>query len=131
MDYSKYNVLQVDDVEMNNLLMRAILRHYNFNLRIASGGQEALDAIAERKPDLVLLNWNMAAPDGMEVLKKIRGNEATRDIRVIMVTARNSHSDIEEAFNNGADDYVTKPIMKERIYQAVEKQIEIIESKSK
>jgi len=131
MDYSKYDVLQVDDVPLNNRLVRCMLSRYNFNLRTALGGQEALDAIAERKPDLVLLNWHMPDPDGMEVLKKIRSNEATRDIRVIMVSAAVMDSCIEEAFKNGVDDFVMKPIVMEKLYSAVKKQIEIIESKSK
>ncbi len=55
-DYSKYNILAVDDIPLNLLLVQKMLSKFNFKLRTASGGQQALDAVAAQKPDLILLD---------------------------------------------------------------------------
>ena len=55
-DYSRYNVLAVDDIPLNLLLVQKMLSRFNFKLRTAAGGQLALDAVAEQKPDLILLD---------------------------------------------------------------------------
>ena len=55
-DYTRYNVLAVDDIPLNLLLVQKMLGRFNFTLRTASGGQQALDAVAQQKPDLILLD---------------------------------------------------------------------------
>ena len=68
-DYSKYNVLAVDDIPLNLLLVQKMLSRFNFKLRTASSGQQALDAVAELKPDLILLDLMMPGIDGFEVIR--------------------------------------------------------------
>ena len=63
-DYSKYNVLAVDDIPVNLLLVQKMLSRFNFRIRTASGGQQALDAVAAEKPDLILLDLMMPGIDG-------------------------------------------------------------------
>ena len=67
-DYSKYTVLAVDDVPLNLILVEKILQRYNFKVKKANGGQEALDMIAAEKPSLVLLDLLMPNVDGFDVL---------------------------------------------------------------
>ena len=58
-DYSKYNVLAVDDIPLNLLLVKKMLSRFNFEFRTAADGQQALDAVAAKKPDLILLDLMM------------------------------------------------------------------------
>lgn len=71
-DYSKYNVLAVDDIPLNLVLVQKMLSRFNFRMRTASGGQEALDAVATEKPDLILLDLMMPGIDGFEVIRRLR-----------------------------------------------------------
>ena len=71
--------------------------------------QEALTRIAETQPDLVLLDWMLPLMSGIEVCRQIRRRSATRDLPVIMVTARTEDQDAVRGLNTGADDYITKP----------------------
>jgi signal transduction histidine kinase len=103
-------VLVVDDERPNRDLLARRLGQHGFRVLTASGGTEALDALASRSCDLVLLDVMMPVMSGLEVLAAIRHNEAWRDLPVIMVTAKNESRDIVEALDLGADDYVTKPL---------------------
>ena len=67
-DYSAFNVLAVDDIPLNLMLVQKMLGRFNFEMRTASGGQQALDAVKEKKPDLILLDLMMPGIDGFEVL---------------------------------------------------------------
>ena len=110
-DYSKYTVLAVDDVPLNLILVEKILQRYNFKVKKANGGQEALDMIAAEKPSLVLLDLMMPNVDGFDVLAALSKSEETSNIPVVILSALNSESDIEKALSNGAKDFVTKPIL--------------------
>jgi DNA-binding response OmpR family regulator len=63
----------------------------------------------EKKPDVILLDWVMPKMNGLKVLSKIRHDERTKDIIVLMLTAKNMMDDVETALANGADDYIPKP----------------------
>lgn len=80
--------------------------------RIASNGEEAIAAVAEWKPDLVLLDIMMPRLSGFEVCRSIKSSPATRDVAVLMVTALDQHVDIDRAVDVGTDDFLTKPINK-------------------
>jgi CheY-like chemotaxis protein len=103
-DYSKYNVLAVDDIPLNLLLVQKMLSRFNFRMRTASGGQQALDAVAAEKPDLILLDLMMPGVDGFEVLRQLRANPETAGIRIVILSALNSNEDIVKGFNAGAMD---------------------------
>jgi two-component system phosphate regulon response regulator PhoB len=75
----------------------------------APDGDEALMAIAERRPDLVVLDWMLPSISGLEVCRQIRRKPETRDVPVIMLTARGEEADRVRGLDSGADDYVTKP----------------------
>src|SRR5690606_1992383 len=78
----------------------------------AVDGEEALQKVAEVKPDLILLDIMMPRMSGYQVCRKLKGDEATRDIQVLMVTALNELGDIEQASECGTDDFVSKPVNK-------------------
>lgn len=118
-DYSKYTVLAVDDVPLNLILVEKILQRYNFKVKKANGGQEALDMIAVEKPSLVLLDLMMPNVDGFDVLSTLSKTEETADIPVVVLSALNSESDIEKALRYGARDFITKPILMDKIVNCI------------
>jgi len=96
-------------------MLRYNLEKQGFRVEEAADGQEALTRIAETRPDLVLLDWMLPAMSGLEVCRQIRRRSATRDLPVIMVTARTEDQDAVRGLNTGADDYITKPFSMEAL----------------
>ncbi|HET7352578.1 MAG TPA: response regulator [Gaiellaceae bacterium] len=101
-------ILVVDDLPANVRLLEAVLEPAGFSVSSASSGPEALDLVASELPDLVLLDVQMAGMNGYEVCRRIRENEATELIPVVMVTSHDSEARID-GIRAGADDFVTKP----------------------
>lgn len=127
-DYSKYTVLAVDDIPLNLLIVQKMLSKFNFKLNTASNGQEALDSIAADKPHLILLDLMMPGIDGFEVIKRLRENPQTADIKIIILSALNSQEDIVKGFALGANDFITKPIIMEKLLTCVVTQMQLIEA---
>ena len=130
-DYSKYNVLAVDDIPLNLVLVQKMLSRFNFKMRTAANGQMALDAVAEQKPDLILLDLMMPGIDGFEVIRRLRANPETAGIQIVILSALNSNEDVVKGFNEGANDFIMKPIIMEKLLSCVVNQMSIIEAKSK
>ncbi len=118
-DYSKISILAVDDVALNLLLVKKILQRYNFRIRTADSGVKALEEVAAEKPDLILLDILMPGIDGFEVLSRLKADWNTKDIPVIILSALNSNKDIVRAYEMGAKDYITKPIIMEKLINSV------------
>lgn len=118
-DYSKITILAVDDVALNLLLVKKILQRYNFRIRTADSGVKALEEVAAEKPDLILLDILMPGIDGFEVLSRLKADRNTKDIPVIILSALNSNKDIVRAYEMGAKDYITKPIIMEKLINSV------------
>jgi two-component system phosphate regulon response regulator PhoB len=106
---SKPLVLVVEDEAALVTMLRYNLEKQGYRVEEASDGEEAITRIAEVKPDLVLLDWMLPIVSGIEVCRQIRRRHATRDLPVIMLTARAEDQDAVRGLNTGADDYVTKP----------------------
>ena len=106
---SKPTVLVVEDEAALATMLRYNLEKQGFNVDEAVDGQEALTRIAEAQPDIVLLDWMLPVMSGIEVCRQIRRRPQTRDLPVIMVTARTEDQDAVRGLNTGADDYITKP----------------------
>jgi two-component system, OmpR family, phosphate regulon response regulator PhoB len=102
-------VLIVEDEAPLVTLLRYNLEREGFQVCEAPNGEEALVQIAERKPDLVLLDWMLPLVSGIEVCRHIRRSPGTRSLPVIILTARGEESDRVRGLNSGADDYVVKP----------------------
>ena len=122
---SNYSVLIVDDVPLNQLLVKKMLGDFDFGVRTAENGLEAIREIMAEKPDLVLLDILMPVMDGFEVLQKLKEKQEWNDIKVIVLSALNSNEDIVRAFNLGADDFITKPILMDKLCNSVAKVLEI------
>jgi two-component system, cell cycle response regulator DivK len=103
-------ILVAEDNPVNRELIREILGESEYEVIEACDGQEALDKIAEARPDLVLLDIQMPVLDGYAVLRRLRDNPPSPTPRVIALTAYAMQGDRERALAAGFDDYVTKPI---------------------
>jgi sigma-B regulation protein RsbU (phosphoserine phosphatase) len=103
-------ILVVDDVPQNIRLLEANLKADGYNVISANNGQEALEKVATDKPDLILLDIMMPIMDGNEVCRRIRTNNNTRWIPIVMVTAFESGPEkIAQSLDDGADDFIKKP----------------------
>jgi DNA-binding response OmpR family regulator len=102
-------ILIVDD-ELSILVpLKFLLEKNNFDVDLAQSGKDALEKIAQRKPDLILLDIMLPDLDGYEIFQLIRENPGWDDIKVIYLSAKNRDVDIAKGLNLGVDAYVTKP----------------------
>ena len=125
-DFSKYNVLIVDDVPLNQVLVTKMLSRFKFRIRTASNGLEAMESVSAEKPSLILLDLLMPVMDGFDVLKLLKAKADTSDIRVIILSALNSNQDIVKGYELGANDFITKPIIMEKLVSSVGAQLQLI-----
>jgi CheY-like chemotaxis protein len=101
-------ILVIDDKPQNRRLIEAMLAPYGYSISSASSGEEALQLTASDPPDLILLDVVMPGMSGYEVCRRIRSDEATRFLPVVMVTA-NPDQDKVAGIDAGADDFIVEP----------------------
>jgi two-component system alkaline phosphatase synthesis response regulator PhoP len=102
----------VDDNVQNVELLQAFLEALPVKIVTAYDGVEALEKVEQYNPDLILLDIMMPRMSGFQVCRTLKGNQKTRDIQILMVTALNELGDIEQASECGTDDFVSKPVNK-------------------
>ncbi|MBI37591.1 MAG: phosphate regulon transcriptional regulatory protein PhoB [Alphaproteobacteria bacterium] len=105
----KPSVLIVEDEAALVELLSYNLEKNGFTTSIARDGEEAILAIAENKPDLVLLDWMLPYVSGIEICRRLRRDPETRELPVILLTARGEEGDRIRGLDSGADDYIVKP----------------------
>jgi CheY-like chemotaxis protein len=108
-------ILVVDDEPHIRRVLESMLGSEGFDVVLASGGAEGLQAIASGRIDLVILDLIMPGATGLEVLAKIRTDPHNSDIPVIILTAKGQDADREAAFAGGADDFQTKPFSPKKL----------------
>ena len=102
-------VLVMEDEDALATLLSYNLEKEGYRVVVAADGEEGMLQIEERLPDLVLLDWMLPKLSGIEVCRRIRGKSETRNLPIIMLTARGEESDRIRGLDTGADDYLTKP----------------------
>jgi two-component system phosphate regulon response regulator PhoB len=102
-------ILVVEDEDALATLLHYNLEKDGYDVALASDGEEALMQIEERLPDLVILDWMLPKVSGIEVCRRLRSRPESRNLPVIMLTARSEESDRIRGLDTGADDYLTKP----------------------
>lgn len=123
-DLSNFNVLVVDDTETNiDILVETLGDVYDVS--VAMDGESALEDIAERKPDLILLDIMMPGMDGYEVCERLKKNNSTKNIPVIFLTAMTEEQDEAKGLALGAVDYITKPFSPDLVKSRVRNQLEL------
>jgi len=103
-------VLVVDDNFVNVRLLEELLKSASYEVTTATSGEAALEKLAQSRPDIVLLDVMMPVMDGYEVCRRIRQDEKTAQLPVIMVTALDKESDRAMALAAGANDFLSKPV---------------------
>ena len=102
-------VLAVDDEKHIVRLVQVNLQRGGYDVVTASDGKQALDMIEANPPDMVISDVMMPQMDGFELLKRLKQNPVTRELPIIMLTAKAMDSDVYEGWRAGADVYLTKP----------------------
>ena len=122
-DPKTVKILVVDDIPLNVLLVKKMLQPLGFDTSEAEDGVVAMEKIGADKPDLILLDLMMPRMDGFEVLRRLRASDETKSIPVIILSALNSNDDVAKGISMGAEDYITKPIIMDRLQSSVIKQL--------
>ncbi|OGR77520.1 MAG: hypothetical protein A2X32_01225 [Elusimicrobia bacterium GWC2_64_44] len=102
-------ILIIDDDETIHLICKAYLSKSGYTVETAFDGPEGLELAASCQPDLVLLDINMPRMSGFDVAKKLKENEATKHIPIVMMTSLKQDSNIQRGYGLGIEDYITKP----------------------
>jgi len=102
-------ILVMEDEDALSTLLQYNLEKEGYEVAVAQDGEEGWLMIEERQPDLVLLDWMLPKLSGIEVCRRIRSKSETRNLPVIMLTARGEETDRVRGLDTGADDYMTKP----------------------
>ena len=103
------HILVVEDEDALATLLHYNLEKEGYRVGLAGDGEEALIQIDEQAPDLVVLDWMLPKVSGIEVCRRLRAAQATRNLPIIMLTARGEEADRVRGLDTGADDYITKP----------------------
>ena len=103
------HVLVVEDEDSLATLLQYNLQKEGYEVALAGDGEEALLMVDERLPDLVVLDWMLPKVSGVEVCRRLRARPETRNLPIIMLTARGEESDRVRGLDTGADDYLVKP----------------------
>ena len=104
------SILVVDDEPMARNLLRLMLVRASFDVYEAEDGLDALDKLAEQRPDLLILDVMMPGMDGLAVCREVRADMNLTGIPIIMLSAKTDYASIQEGFAAGASEYLTKPI---------------------
>lgn len=119
------HIVLVDDDDLLVRFLEHKFQHWGIKLSTFDDGAEGMEAVMVLLPNLVLLDGQMPSMDGMEVLQRLKQNDATKSIPVIMLSARSSEKDIVGAFDLGADDYLVKPFQPEVLWARIQKILEL------
>src|SRR5579859_100867 len=112
-------ILVVDDERQDSKLLEALLRHEGYITLSAANGEEALALIAQRAPDLILLDVMMPGMDGYQVASRLKSNPATSNIPIIMVTVKTDRSARMAGLDAGAEEFLTKPVDRAELWLRV------------
>ncbi len=103
------SILVIEDEEPIQILLRYNLESEGYRVRASGQGEDTMFLIGEERPDLIVLDWMLPGISGIEVCKLVRANPGTRDIPIIMLTARSEETEKVRGLTTGADDYLVKP----------------------
>lgn len=112
-------VLIVDDEPNILMSLDFLMRKEGYEVFVARNGTEAMESIQSNLPDVVLLDIMMPDVDGYEICKFIKSNQATKNCKVIFISAKSKESDIQKGYEVGADFYITKPFTNKQIVSKV------------
>ena len=116
-------ILVVDDLKQNLKLLNIILEHQGYQTSLALSGKDALERLSVLIPDLILLDWMMPDMSGLEFCRIIKSDDKYKHIPIIFLTANQEESNLNEAYNLDAQDYVTKPFRPAELLARIKTQL--------
>lgn len=117
---NKYKVLIVDDIPENIQTLGEMIKDFDLDVKIAEGGQEAIDIIDSCTPDIILLDLMMPRVNGWDVIDHVRKKYSKNEMVIIVVSLLNNKDNIDECYELGVNDYITKPVIKARLTSSIE-----------
>mgnify|MGYP002151030050 CR=1 FL=1 len=120
---NKYKVLIVDDIPENIQTLGEMIKDFDLDVKIAEGGQEAIDIIDSYTPDIILLDLMMPEVNGWDVIEHVRARYDKNEMIIIITSLLSNKDNIDECYEMGVNDYVAKPIIPGRIISSVETQM--------
>ncbi len=114
-------ILLVEDNEMNRDMLSRRLMRRGFEVVFAVDGQQGIDLARSEKPDIILMDMSLPVVDGWEATRRVKSDDATRNVPVIGLTAHAMSGDREKAIEAGCDDYDTKPVELDRLIGKIER----------
>ena len=117
---NKYKVLIVDDIPENIQTLGEMITDFDLDVKIAEGGQEAIDIIDSYTPDIILLDLMMPRVNGWDVIEHVREKYSKNEMVIIVVSLLNNKDNIDECYDMGINDYITKPVIKARLTSSIE-----------
>jgi CheY-like chemotaxis protein len=119
-----HRILVVDDNPTNLKLVTYLVKSLGYEVTTAGDAEQAMASIAAQRPAVILMDLQLPGIDGLEITRRLKRDPATRDIKIIAVTAYAMKGDEEKAIEAGCDAYVTKPIDTRALPGVIAKQLE-------
>ena len=116
----KYKVLIVDDIPENIQILGEMIKDFDLDVKIAEGGEEAINIIDSFTPDIILLDLMMPHVNGWDVIDHVREKYNKNEMVIIVVSLLNNKDNIDECYELGANDYIIKPVIKARLISSIE-----------
>jgi CheY-like chemotaxis protein len=115
-----HKILLVEDNDMNCDMLRRRLERQEYQVSVAINGQEALEMVSLKQPDLILMDLSLPGIGGLEATRCLKADNATQHIPIIVLTAHALKTDRADAFDAGCDDFDVKPIDFPRLLEKIE-----------
>ena len=116
----KYKVLIVDDIPENIQNLGEMIKDFDLDVKIAEGGEEAIEIIDSYTPDIILLDLMMPRVNGWDVIDHVRKKYSKNEMVIIVVSLLSNKDNIDECYELGANDYIIKPVIKARLTSSIE-----------
>ena len=116
----KYKVLIVDDIPENIQILGEMIKDFDLDVKIAEGGEEAIEIIDSYTPDIILLDLMMPHVNGWDVIDYVRKKYSKNEMVIIVVSLLNNKDNIDECYELGVNDYINKPVIKARLTSSIE-----------
>ena len=116
----KYKVLIVDDIPENIQILGEMIKDFDLDVKIAEGGEEAINIIDSFTPDIILLDLMMPHVNGWDVIDHVREKYNKNEMVIIVVSLLSNKDNIDECYELGANDYINKPVIKARLTSSIE-----------
>ena len=116
----KYKVLIVDDIPENIQILGEMIKDFDLDVKIAEGGEEAINIIDSFTPDIILLDLMMPHVNGWDVIDHVREKYNKNEMVIIVVSLLSNKDNIDECYELGANDYIIKPVIKARLISSIE-----------